>query len=216
VSKQEKFDPYDALGVGRMAGKGEIRAAYMKRAKETHPDAGGSAEEFEKVSHAYKLLTDQRLRDRYDRTGSTEADVDNVLANAINGLGFRFAAVLGHPDAERVDIVRLVRNSLDKDIDNHVDDINKHKTNIEKIEKIKKRIVKKGGKMHDFVQATYDDMIGDAKKKILHAEDEIRAFEKSKELLKDYACKPPEKDDPNGLDAAMRRLPTGYGTNPWR
>lgn len=206
----KQLDPYGELGVPPTASTADIKRAYKKRAKEAHPDAGGSPEEFDKVSTAYRLLTDDRLRERYDKTGSTEAEADNLLANAINGLGFRFAAVLGHPDCERVDIVKMVRQSVENDIKQHKADNNKHRDNIQKIEKVGKRLIKKKSKMHDFVQETYNDMIRDAKKKILHNEDQILAFEKCLELLKDYSCKPPEMD-PSGLDAAMRRLPTGYG-----
>lgn len=199
-----EFDPYRELGVGPTAGDKEIKAAYKRRAKETHPDTGGSAEEFEKVGKAYRLLTDETARERYDKTGSTEHQADNTLANAINTLGFRFAAALGHPNAERVDIVRLVRDSVVNDIKKQKGEINTHKTNIDKIEKVMKRIVKKGGDLHDFVKATYEDMIRDARKKILHAEDEIMALEKALDLVKVYSCKPPESD----LDEALARV--GY------
>lgn len=199
-----EFDPYRELGVGPTAGDKEIKAAYKRRAKETHPDTGGSAEDFEKVGKAYRLLTDHTARERYDKTGSTEEQADNTLANAINTLGFRFAAALGHPNAERVDIVRLVRDSVVNDIKKQKGEINTHKTNIDKIEKVMKRIVKKGGDLHDFVKATYEDMIRDARKKILHAEDEIMALEKALDLVKVYSCKPPESD----LDEALARV--GY------
>lgn len=199
-----EFDPYRELGVGPTAGDKEIKAAYKRRAKETHPDTGGSAEDFEKVGKAYRLLTDHTARERYDKTGSTEEQADNTLANAINTLGFRFAAALGHPNAERVDIVRLVRDSVVNDIKKQKGEINTHKTNIDKIEKVMKRIVKKGGDLHDFVKATYEDMIRDARKKILHAEDEIMALEKALDLVKVYSCKPPESD----FDEALARV--GY------
>lgn len=201
-----EFDPYEALGVGPEATTGEIKRAYKARAKTAHPDAGGSADEFDRIGKAYKLLTDQRLRERYDKTGSTEEVTSNTLANAINALGIRFVLALGSPEVEHTDVVRLVRTSIEKDIMKLTGDINEAKTVIEKVKRVQKRIVKKRGDMHDFVKAAYDDVTMDAKRKIMHAEDEIETFRKSLELLKDYECKPAESP----LDVALGMLPTGY------
>ncbi len=47
----------EVLGVKPGASQDEIRTAYRQRARETHPDAGGSADEFQKVKWAYDQLT---------------------------------------------------------------------------------------------------------------------------------------------------------------
>ena len=44
------------LGVSDTANEDEIKAAWRRRVKQTHPDAGGNAEEFQKVQQAYRLL----------------------------------------------------------------------------------------------------------------------------------------------------------------
>ncbi|MFM2416658.1 MAG: hypothetical protein RL385_1381 [Pseudomonadota bacterium] len=49
-----------ALGVEPGAGLQEIRAAYRKRALETHPDQGGDAEAFRAVQSAYERLLKKR------------------------------------------------------------------------------------------------------------------------------------------------------------
>jgi hypothetical protein len=41
------------LGIGRDASEEELKAAYRKRALETHPDRGGSEETFRRVVRAY-------------------------------------------------------------------------------------------------------------------------------------------------------------------
>lgn len=208
----DKFDPYNELGVSPTAGTSEIKQAYKQRARETHPDTGGSPEEFEAVSKAYRLLTDQTKRERYDKTGSTEEQSDNTLPNAINKLGTLFVNVLMMPnlDAERVDIVRAVRNTLTTEIKKLHLDMNEAKYNIQKIERVQKRIVKRGGEMHDFVKETYNDLIRDAKRKIGHHEDEVKCLEKALDLLKDYECKPPEADGlPTGYLMSTRRFTAG-------
>lgn len=79
-----KFDPYETLGLKKEASKDDVRKAYRRRARSTHPDAGGSREEFDRVTRAHLLLTDDSRRARYDSTGdATEAEPDNAEAAAI-------------------------------------------------------------------------------------------------------------------------------------
>lgn len=63
-------DLYDILGVDRDAGTEQIRRAYRRQAKKSHPDASGTAESserFREVERAYETLRDKRKRSEYDR-----------------------------------------------------------------------------------------------------------------------------------------------------
>ncbi len=63
-------DLYELLGVSRQASEREIKAAYRRLAKRYHPDVNPSptaAEDFARITEAYKVLSDRRLRDLYDR-----------------------------------------------------------------------------------------------------------------------------------------------------
>jgi DnaJ-class molecular chaperone len=61
-------DPYTTLGISKGASQAEIKKAYRKLAKESHPDsASGDPEHFKQVSAAYELLKDKDKRARYDR-----------------------------------------------------------------------------------------------------------------------------------------------------
>ncbi len=62
-------DLYEVLGVARTASPEEIKKAYRRRARESHPDAGGDEEVFKKVTHAHQVLSDPDRRARYDRFG---------------------------------------------------------------------------------------------------------------------------------------------------
>lgn len=57
------------LGVTRDVTAAELKLAYRRRALETHPDHGGTAEAFQKVVHAYReaALRLRRPRPRRDR-----------------------------------------------------------------------------------------------------------------------------------------------------
>ena len=64
------MNPYQVLGIQPGADEEAIKAAYRQKAKETHPDHGGSAEAFQRVQEAYESLTketgDWRRHVRYD------------------------------------------------------------------------------------------------------------------------------------------------------
>ncbi len=68
---QQKKDTelYDILGISPNASTDEIQSAYKKAALRTHPDKGGSEDEFKKVGKAKNILTNPELRERYDRFG---------------------------------------------------------------------------------------------------------------------------------------------------
>lgn len=59
-------DYYQALGIDRTASDQEIKTAYRKLAMQHHPDRGGDAEEFQKISEAYATLSDAQRRAEYD------------------------------------------------------------------------------------------------------------------------------------------------------
>lgn len=60
-------DPYAVLGVEPTASDREIRAAYRRRAKATHPDRDGRSEEFIALTEAYETLIDPARRARLGR-----------------------------------------------------------------------------------------------------------------------------------------------------
>lgn len=70
-------DPYDVLGVGRSASEAEIKRAYRKLAKESHPDrrAGDSKApaKFAEINSAYEILGDKDKRQKFD-AGEIDGD----------------------------------------------------------------------------------------------------------------------------------------------
>ncbi|CAD7927418.1 unnamed protein product [Amoebophrya sp. A120] len=59
-SSVPKFNCYKVLKVSASASSADIKKAYIEEAKKHHPDTGGSAEQFKKVSEAYEALTKDR------------------------------------------------------------------------------------------------------------------------------------------------------------
>lgn len=58
--------PYQVLGVDPGASEEELKRAFRRRLRETHPDAGGSAAEFTAVQHAWTLVGTPEARSAFD------------------------------------------------------------------------------------------------------------------------------------------------------
>lgn len=58
--------PYEVLGVGATATPDELRRAYRRLARETHPDLGGTPERFRQVQLAWERIGTPEDRARYD------------------------------------------------------------------------------------------------------------------------------------------------------
>ena len=84
---ENKRDYYEVLGVKKDASADEIKKAYRKLAMKYHPDQNaGDAEaeaRFKEVGEAYKILSDDDKRARYDQYGF--AGVDPNFGAAGNG-----------------------------------------------------------------------------------------------------------------------------------
>lgn len=76
---------YEILGIKEGATVAQIKAAYRKKSTLYHPDkVKGMENKFQEVSDAYKVLSDEHRRARYDRTGRID-DV-KVTPDVVQGM----------------------------------------------------------------------------------------------------------------------------------
>ena len=70
----EEEDFYDILGVDESATANEIKKAYRKLSLKHHPDKGGDARLFKRVTRAYEVLSDGEKRALYEAGGMEAVD----------------------------------------------------------------------------------------------------------------------------------------------
>ncbi|MCC7104164.1 MAG: J domain-containing protein, partial [Chloroflexi bacterium] len=95
-------DYYEVLGVSRGATEKEIRNAYRKLARKTHPDLHPNdkqaAERFKEISEAYEVLSDAEKRKKYDRFGHNWQQVEAAGKAGAGAGGYGgFGGVHGSP-----------------------------------------------------------------------------------------------------------------------
>lgn len=60
--------PYEILGVPHGATREEIKVAFRKAARASHPDLGGSEDQFKAVQQAYQVLSDAQSSTRFEKS----------------------------------------------------------------------------------------------------------------------------------------------------
>ncbi len=127
-------DPYSTLGVAKTASADEIKKAYRKLARESHPDRNpgdaAAEERFKEIQGAYDVLSDAEKRKQFDSFGaggpgsfgrggpggSGNVRFENVdLSDLFGGLGGLFGnRGPSRPRAERgADLEARIRLSFD-------------------------------------------------------------------------------------------------------
>lgn len=99
-SSRSARDFYEILGVDRNASQEEIKSAYRRLARETHPDVRRddpqATERFKEVNEAYAVLSDPQKRDDYDRYGYVgRAAADDPFQGAAGPFGDLFDMFFG-------------------------------------------------------------------------------------------------------------------------
>lgn len=73
-------DLYKLLGVSKDASQDEIKRAFRKMARKYHPDVNPgeskSGDKFKEINNAYRVLSDEKKREMYDKFGVVDGDPD--------------------------------------------------------------------------------------------------------------------------------------------
>jgi curved DNA-binding protein CbpA len=104
---------YDVLGVAPTASAEEIRAAYLQRAREGHPDRfldaaekSRAQDEFQKISEAFQTLSNAQRRQAYDgELAAPQPQSPEQIASDAFARGVKAAEA--RQDQEAVDLLKI-------------------------------------------------------------------------------------------------------------
>jgi len=174
-------DPYSTLGVGRDCSEADIKAAYRKRAGESHPDGGDSVDEWHGVRESYELLSDPSRRRNYDATGETEPEPQNIADGIVIDAFIRLATQ---------EIRRNLGEALQKEVRtvhaNAKQRLLETQRDMRETAELADRIVFEGAGV-GILGGAIADAIADAKGQIKLAEIQLEAAEDAIEIAKYYS-----------------------------
>lgn len=187
-----KIDPYATLGVDRDASPEDIKSAFRAKAKETHPDAGGDAKDFEKVKLANIVLVDPARRAKYDNTGTIDEDTpENPLAQSVSII-MRFIdqviqehVVGGKQDPETVDIIQVGIHFFEKQIETHLSNKAALQRGLEKTIRMERRFKNKPGK-RAFINIGLTQKQETFRKMIETCDQQADAHRRAIDLIREY------------------------------
>lgn len=200
---KQKFDPYRELDVPRDASPEEIKAAGRRRAKATHPDAGGNAKAFAATTRALTILRDPEKRRRFDETGDEEAvDADNADAGPLTAIAQLVRNMLTGAEEPpmNADLLDAIRQGLRATIM----EIQQRRAPAVRAEARAKRLLKRFKRKSkgegNLFQAIITAELAQHVQARLKWDDEIKRMQRAMELLDDYEF---EQDKPNERLAVM-------------
>lgn len=198
---------YRELGVGADASAAEIDKAYRKRARQTHPDAGGNAEAFHALTHAYAVLSDPDRRQAYDETGYEGELVAEVVATrAMERIHELVGSVLDSDlPFEEVDLVSAIRETLVKQKAEIGAAVRRLEQQAKRADLMAGRFLKKSG--DNFIRGLLERRAADTRQKAEKTRHEEAIFAKAIELLADYSFEYREAEALQPAGAGARTAP---------
>ena len=199
---------YERLGITKDSTKSEIRAAYRKASKKSHPDAGGSPEKFALVKRAHDILTDEERRRKYDDTGDESevapengfSAVSQILAQTLENVMVQIERKNGDPS--EFDVIGDMKILLQTAIDNVEQKKAGIQKNKKKAEKMLGRFKTKKGP--NILEGVFLQKIASAEIAIDNLGKELDTAKKAYELLKDYSFDfTPKQQGPMGYSGSM-------------
>lgn len=216
----DKRKLYRELAVEPDATPAEIDKAYRQRARTAHPDAGGTAEAFHALSHAYAILSDPDRRKAYDETGFEGELTDDIVTRAMERIHALVASVLESDlPFETVDLITPIRDTLTKQKADIGAGIRKLERQAKRAEAMAARFRKREG--DNIIRKVLERRAADTREQAEKTRREEAIFAKAIELLADYSFDfepppPPKVAEPSKAAEPIRPAPTVKPVEPIR
>jgi len=172
---------YKVLGVSETSTEDEIRVAYRKLSKEHHPDAGGDAGKFSKISIAYSVLSDKEKRGKYDNGEK----ISDIAQEAHSTLMTVFQGIVNENkkcELKNIDFVSEARQRIAQVNFSTELAINKLNVDIESIKEARER-TSESDDGYNYLDVVFQQTFNEHEKMKIEKEYAIKVGEKMLEIL---------------------------------
>jgi len=206
----EEWDPYLILGIKRRSTLEQIRAAYRKKAKKLHSDAGGDARAFLLLKEAHDFLMDTVARSLWDRRQirATEQEckaarnyLDEICGAVINGL-----ANGSQIPPEYANIPDLIRQVVCSNLDDFAKNQSQNRHRLRRL-KLMKGKTRRKGKGDNMVARILDNQIAQTEIALDQLAKQIRVGDVMLAELEVYECEVVAEPPPATSDAFTATYP---------
>jgi curved DNA-binding protein CbpA len=197
-------DLYNTLGVHKDATPEQIKGAYRRKAKSSHPDTGGDPEKFHTLQKAYDVLSDDDRRARYDKTGDTgdkRAPDPNTAALTVIGqlVDEITQQIIMSDDLSHIDLVANMRKKIRDRIRDVAADQKEARRFEEKALKLQKRF--KVSKGENYIASMLEAKITACRAAIANADMQTEIFNRALAILDDASFDVDRVDFDHASDA---------------
>jgi len=182
---------YETLNIAKDSSNDIIKKGYRKMSKKHHPDKGGNTQQFQEVSLAYNILSDDAKRKQYDETGQIPKDKPNNFYHKFGELLTKefLPHVLKTDDIERVDIIKLFKDWVRHNLENFEEKSSEIDKHIHKLKKSLKRIKRKKKQKIAIIEMTIESGISQLENHKIALNEEIDFFKKIYDIMNNYSYK---------------------------
>lgn len=174
---------YETLDIPKKASPAEVKRAYRRKAKQHHPDKGGSGEDMSRVNHAYAVLSDETRRAAYDSTGTdTQSPSGDAAAHSLLAQIFAQGISSGQPD-----VVAFTRNYLLATVQGVRATVVQHTANVENLKRRRAEVEVAYG--DNLFHSLIDQQVQQGMQHLASLSAQVQHMDKAIELLKAYSSK---------------------------
>jgi len=142
-------DPWEVLGLARSAPTDVIEAAYGALRKRLHPDAGGGANEFQRIQTAYDQLRDPEMRGRLELGRDNAGLAFDVRGNARDGAAVLLMQTMGLLTEEHLDqganVMEMMRNAASMNVQEKRAKVMERHKEIAKLTRVRRGLKRRKG-----------------------------------------------------------------------
>lgn len=201
TQQKASLNPWEILGLPKDASDKEIKKAFRDLAKEHHPDKGGDASVFAKVSRAFALIKTKEARKKFEKDQGKPEKSLNAMAMEVIVLKV-MAGIQKSQDINSLKykaIIKVAEAAFQDDLTAMREDHKHNRLQMSIMKDLKERFTYNGEEEENFIAHAIEDEIRGTKMVLKSIELQMRIAARALTLLDKY-----------DFNKAIREQPT-YG-----